>query len=1006
MDMTAIFALILVLAGGLVYFVVRIYVHRWRRENARLRKQIEQSLDNILPLDDAIAQDREYIPEGYLVSSGLAAAIDALREQWDTLDQRYERLLADARAIGRSRGFQALLRPYRIYQMVERARELNQATSAFIVETTARQQTIAQLREHVPIELHQRAEQVASQIDQLETALRQLEACHMTGATIAGMRSDVDHLHQQLGVLAVVRPHDLTQGDVKIGRTGLERDLAALAQLEHAAPAKLALVTQWRTIYEASDRQLQDCQSRLALADQLIAGLPQHVDAATYETERCGISGRYVEAQRRLGAIDVEQLEQLRDEISALSLALASLHQSLQQLVEDYGRLRANIRQVHEQVEQMRSTVLALEREPEYPIVWDDVPAWVNAFGDAAAKQAAYDHLRTHVQIKQRLSEQQPLLATAQALSEQLAQITRCRQELMGLLQGDELGAGFTWLDAIARADRAWRALSFAAGNWGDANVEALSDDAQALADRQRALVLDCIAEDEAARLARLYVPEYAADSYLKYEVGLYSLARQLPQDHTGHRDFLVYQQRLRENIDEARGFGDNETRRSEIARICYNLNQLSLQRLNVSFNELCTTALRRIEPGCYRLREQQLKPDLDRASALALAIQQIRGRASRVEETGRNLARENVAAIAAARYLREVGEQLRNVVAMYPISDTLRACADRAGEFVRQSEQALGWLEATHVGLLAQKAVRVHQQFKPGLAALLGETQQAINVENGRLSQRLLERANAVRSQAPGLSAPALQEAYNALANNAQRLDAPPGLDETYQAINLIQQSLQNYSRIYTADEQFVAQVERPLLETYTPLLRLRDEISDRLQRLHARLANELWPPLSYDTNGLVIAATRLNTFNSFVGANVPAVQQAMRQYCLECEDLIKVIKFADQQLDAQMNEFRILMTRLNNWEPRARAAVPSISQRPRPHAAAQLEERRTAVLNQANQLYQACQQRKLTYAQAWNSLQQIWGMAMNPILGADEFGSYAITFQPVGQDVLVYFQ
>lgn len=60
-------------------------------------------------------------------------------------------------------------------------------------------------------------------------------------------------------------------------------------------------------------------------------------------------------------------------------------------------------------------------------------------------------------------------------------------------------------------------------------------------------------------------------------------------EKHIGqHDDLLVYEQQLRENMADARRFGDTADKRSERARIVSQLNRLALDAIGVSFNELC----------------------------------------------------------------------------------------------------------------------------------------------------------------------------------------------------------------------------------------------------------------------------------------------------------------------------------------------------------------------------------------------------------------------------------
>jgi hypothetical protein len=54
------------------------------------------------------------------------------------------------------------------------------------------------------------------------------------------------------------------------------------------------------------------------------------------------------------------------------------------------------------------------------------------------------------------------------------------------------------------------------------------------------------------------------------------------------HLDFAVVGSRLRDNLQDERHYGTDETIRSERARIIQELNRMALTHLGRSFNELC----------------------------------------------------------------------------------------------------------------------------------------------------------------------------------------------------------------------------------------------------------------------------------------------------------------------------------------------------------------------------------------------------------------------------------
>jgi Mn-dependent DtxR family transcriptional regulator len=79
-----------------------------------------------------------------------------------------------------------------------------------------------------------------------------------------------------------------------------------------------------------------------------------------------------------------------------------------------------------------------------------------------------------------------------------------------------------------------------------------------------------------------------SSDIYSPYEAGLRLMLDRLGRGHPRYSETLVYQQRLTENISQARLYGDTDTRKSERAEVIDRLNELSLAVLGLSFNELC----------------------------------------------------------------------------------------------------------------------------------------------------------------------------------------------------------------------------------------------------------------------------------------------------------------------------------------------------------------------------------------------------------------------------------
>lgn len=81
-------------------------------------------------------------------------------------------------------------------------------------------------------------------------------------------------------------------------------------------------------------------------------------------------------------------------------------------------------------------------------------------------------------------------------------------------------------------------------------------------------------------------------DVFSGYESGLSEVLKQLGKDHSRYSEALTLQNRLLENIARARQYGDTEICRAERAQVVSSLNQLTLETLEASFNELCHSAV------------------------------------------------------------------------------------------------------------------------------------------------------------------------------------------------------------------------------------------------------------------------------------------------------------------------------------------------------------------------------------------------------------------------------
>lgn len=77
-------------------------------------------------------------------------------------------------------------------------------------------------------------------------------------------------------------------------------------------------------------------------------------------------------------------------------------------------------------------------------------------------------------------------------------------------------------------------------------------------------------------------------DAFAHYEEGLDNLLEKLSKDSARYSELLVFEQRLRENIVQARSYGDTEGRRADRAQIVAALNRLAVEEAGTSFNGLC----------------------------------------------------------------------------------------------------------------------------------------------------------------------------------------------------------------------------------------------------------------------------------------------------------------------------------------------------------------------------------------------------------------------------------
>jgi tetratricopeptide (TPR) repeat protein len=79
-----------------------------------------------------------------------------------------------------------------------------------------------------------------------------------------------------------------------------------------------------------------------------------------------------------------------------------------------------------------------------------------------------------------------------------------------------------------------------------------------------------------------------AEDALASYERGLAKIFEILTEDHPRYEEALAFQIRLWKNIAQVRQYGDNEIHKTERLRIIAALDQLMLEAINISFNQLC----------------------------------------------------------------------------------------------------------------------------------------------------------------------------------------------------------------------------------------------------------------------------------------------------------------------------------------------------------------------------------------------------------------------------------
>jgi len=89
----------------------------------------------------------------------------------------------------------------------------------------------------------------------------------------------------------------------------------------------------------------------------------------------------------------------------------------------------------------------------------------------------------------------------------------------------------------------------------------------------------------------------FPMDYYTRYENGVKLLLERIGREHPRFREASILRARLKENISRAKHLGENHTVNTDRYDILYSLDDISLEILNISFDELCKEASRSAPP-------------------------------------------------------------------------------------------------------------------------------------------------------------------------------------------------------------------------------------------------------------------------------------------------------------------------------------------------------------------------------------------------------------------------
>jgi tetratricopeptide (TPR) repeat protein len=235
-------------------------------------------------------------------------------------------------------------------------------------------------------------------------------------------------------------------------------------------------------------------------------------------------------------------------------------------------------------------------------------------------------------------------------------------------------------------------------------------------------------------------------DVYASYERGVRELQACLGSDHPQYSEALLYEQRLQENIDRSRRFGENRTRESERAEILSQLNNLAVQTAGLSFVDLC-----RVEPS-----SGSMQPAGDRFSHYEDGLRGLRERVAAEDENQHSNVlvceqrlRENIARV--RRYGDTYTRQRERAALIGTLSDIIRMTLRRNESFFDLCREAFpepgnldsdSPLAAQHLMLQEKRTVleRAFEQHRETIKVLESGKYEADPVRLSQIGQKLAE--------------------------------------------------------------------------------------------------------------------------------------------------------------------------------------------------------------------------------------------------------------------------